>query len=110
EGLHRTREGEAQDQRPEGLPEHEEALAQAPPDVFEHAHERTSRAIAAVASAILASASGPPPSIASRTQWSRWASRSSSATPSGARLAAAIWVRTSMQYVSSSPMRCTPRT
>ena len=33
EGLHRTGEREAEDQRPERLPEHEEALAQAPTDV-----------------------------------------------------------------------------
>src|SRR5207249_3334951 len=76
ERLHRTRETEAEDQRPERLPEHEEALAQAVPDVYQ---DRTSRAIAADASATLASASGPPPATASRTQWSRWSSSSSSA-------------------------------
>ena len=56
-------QAEAEDQRPERLPEHEEALAQAAPDVVEQRrrvaselvrHERTSRAMAADASVIFA--------------------------------------------------------
>src|SRR6266536_5832294 len=60
-------------------------------------HDRTSRATAAEASATLASASGPPVAIASRTQWARWSSSSSRATDCNALVAAEIWVRTSMQ-------------
>ncbi len=53
-------------QRPERLPEHEEALAKAPPDVVEHGdrntivEERTNRAIAADASLIFSADSSPP--------------------------------------------------
>src|SRR5260370_31822665 len=39
ERLHRPREREPQDQRPERLPEHEEALTEAAPDVVEDAHQ-----------------------------------------------------------------------
>src|SRR5207244_747699 len=107
ESLHGARQAEAQHERPEGLPEHEEPLAEAVEDVC---HERTRRAMAAEASATLASASGPPEATASRTQWARWPSRSSKATDSSALVAAETWVSTSMQYVSSSTMRCKPRT
>src|SRR5205807_7708657 len=94
EGLHHAGQPEAKHERPERLPEHEEALTQAVQDVRQ---DRTRRAITADASATLASASGPPPATASRTQWARWSSSSSRATDSRALVAAEIWVRTSMQ-------------
>src|SRR5437588_7342462 len=94
EGLHGARQPEPEDEGPQRLPEHEERLAEAVHDVVQ---ERTNRAIAADASATLASASGPPPATASRTQWARWSSSSSRATDSRALVAAEIWVRTSMQ-------------
>jgi len=57
----------------------------------------TRRATASVASFTLASASGPPRSTASVTQWPRWSSSSPMATACRARVTADTWVRTSMQ-------------
>ena len=56
------------------------------------------------------SASGPPASMAWVTQWPRWSSTSPRATACSARVTADTWVRMSMQYVSDSTMRCSPRT
>ncbi len=63
ECLDDTGKREAEDQSPERLPEHEEALANASPDAHEHRdrcehvhYERTIRAMTAVASLILSSA------------------------------------------------------
>ena len=66
--------------------------------------------MASEASLTLASASGPPASMACVTQWPRWSSTSPSATACSARVTADTWVSTSMQYVSDSTMRCNPRT
>ena len=67
ECLDDTGEREAKHERPERLPEHEEAFTKAPPGVHENRderepvhYERTIRAMAAVASLILSSASWPP--------------------------------------------------
>ena len=65
ERLHRTRQREAEDERPQRLPEHEERLAQR---IEERAHDRTSLAIAADASATFSSAAFPPSASASATQ------------------------------------------
>src|SRR3954468_16774709 len=102
ERLHRTRQREPEDQRPQRLPEHEEAFLQALHDVAardrgEQAHDLTSRAIASDASASLASASSPPAATASATQWLRWSSSSSSATACSALVTAEICVSTSTQ-------------
>src|SRR5680860_1556498 len=72
--------------------------------------ERTRRAIAAEASFSLSDASSPPAWMAWVTQWFRCSSSRANATASKALVAAEIWVSTSMQYVSCSTMRCTPRT
>ena len=53
ERLHGAREREAEDERPQRLPEHEERLAQR---IGERAHDRTNLAIAAEASATFSSA------------------------------------------------------
>src|SRR3954447_6483592 len=74
------------------------------------AQDRTRRPMAADASLTLSSASAPPAVSASLTQCSRWSSSSSRATAWRALVAAEIWVRTSMQYWSSSTIRCRPRT
>lgn len=71
-------------------------------------YERTSRAMASDASFTFAE--GSPARAASTTQFAKWPSSSPTATAWSARLAAEIWVRTSMQYTSSSIIRCTPRT
>src|SRR5690606_28099057 len=70
--------------------------------------DRTSRAMASEASLTLAV--GSPSRAASATQWARCPSSRPSATAWRARVAAEIWVRTSMQYTSWSIIRCTPRT
>jgi len=66
--------------------------------------------MAAEASASFSSASGPPSATARVTQWFRCSSSRFSATDRMALLTALIWVRTSMQYLSSSIMRAMPRT
>src|SRR5215469_269737 len=73
-------------------------------------HDFTSRAIASEASRTLASATSPPSATAWATQWPRWSSSSPSATDCRALVAAATWVRMSMQYLSSSTIFCKPRT
>jgi uncharacterized protein (TIGR00106 family) len=73
-------------------------------------YDRTSRAMAADASASLASASSPPSATAWVTQWPRCSSSRPSATDWSALLTALIWVRTSMQYLSSSIIFAMPRT
>src|SRR5207249_2688081 len=83
EGLDRAGQTEAEDEGPQGLPEHEEPLAQARAGLAQHAgrdHERTNRAMAAEASATFASPAVPPAATASATQCERWPSRSSMAT------------------------------
>jgi hypothetical protein len=87
--------------------------ARGPDDVGVHGltdHERTSLAIASVASRTFASASLSPALAASTTQLPRCSASSSSENACNARVAAATWVRTSMQYLSSSTIRCSPRT
>src|SRR5581483_6217155 len=105
EGLHGAGQAEAEDEGPQRVPEHEEALAQAVAHLpradhgheMRHAQARTRRAMAAEASATFSFAPAPPPAMASATQWPRWSSSSSSATACSARLTAEIWLRTSMQ-------------
>ena len=81
------------------------------PSRARHVHERTSRATAADASAILSCAVAPPLPIASATHVVQMAVEQLRARP-----LAAPWsppttcVSTSMQYASSSTMRCRPRT
>src|SRR6478609_4585501 len=70
--------------------------------------ERTSRAMAAEASVSFSSAPSPEV-IASLTQWARWSSSRFRATACRAFVIAATWVRMSMQYWSSSTIRCRPR-
>src|SRR5205823_11447801 len=108
-------QAEAEHEGPQRLPEHEEALAQAVAHVGgvergEQRHERTSRAIAADASATFSSAVLPPSAMASATQCERWSSSSCTATACSAFVTAATWSSTSMQYLSSSTIRCKPRT
>jgi acyl-CoA synthetase (AMP-forming)/AMP-acid ligase II len=71
---------------------------------------RTSRAIASDASRTFSSASGPPAAAACRTQVDRCSSRSSRENACSALVAADTCVRMSMQYLSSSTIRCRPRT
>ena len=72
EGLHRTRQREAEHQGPEHLLKYETALAQRPlegeDDVRQENYDLTSRAIATEASRSLASFSSPPFSTACATQ------------------------------------------
>jgi hypothetical protein len=116
EGLHRAREGESQDERPQRRPEHKEALAEAVADVAkadrgDDVHnERTIRAIASDASRTFALALSSPSATASVMQCARCSSSSPSATACNARVTAATWSRTSMQYRSSSIIRWRPRT
>src|SRR5664279_4176937 len=105
ERLHRPGQTEPKDEGPEGLPEHEEALTQAASDVREHGHtgdkdsghDRTSRAMAADASASFCSASSPPAWTALVTQCARCSSSRSKATDWRAAVAADTWASTSMQ-------------
>src|ERR1700722_15589345 len=70
----------------------------------------TRRAIASEASRTFSAAVSPPWATASATQCSRWSSSRPSATDCSALLTADTWVRMSMQYLSSSTIRCRPRT
>src|SRR5690606_33306497 len=60
--------------------------------------DRTSRAIASLASRTFSAPSSFEERAASTTQWPRWSSTSPSPTAWSARVTAEIWVRTSMQY------------
>ena len=78
EGLDRSGEPEAEHERPQRLPEHEEALAQRSPDVHQDGgggqhwgQERTKRPMAAETSLSFSVASSPPVRAASDTQWVR---------------------------------------
>ena len=71
---------------------------------------RSRRATAATASSTLASPAAGLSSAASRTQWRMCSSSSPRPTPCRARVTEEIWVRTSMQYCSSSIIFCRPRT
>src|SRR3954468_8569931 len=71
--------------------------------------ERTSRAMASEASRTFSSASRPPEAAASTRQWLMCSSSRPSATDWSAFVIADTWVRMSMQYFSSSTMRCRPR-
>ena len=71
---------------------------------------RTSRAIASDASRTFDSASSPPAAAACPTQVDRCSSRSSRENDCSAFVAADTCVRMSMQYLSSSTIRCRPRT
>src|SRR6185312_17286221 len=71
--------------------------------------DRTRRAMASAASRTFSSASGPPAWAAETTQWDRCSSSRPRATDCSAFVIAETWVRMSMQYFSSSTMRCRPR-
>src|SRR4051812_20491118 len=71
---------------------------------------RTRRAMASEASRTFSSASAPPFWAASTTQCDRCSSSSSRENDWSAFVAAETWVRMSMQYLSSSTIRCSPRT
>jgi hypothetical protein len=70
----------------------------------------TRRAIASDASRTFSAAVSPPSAAASVTQCARWSSSGHSATDCSALVAADTWVRMSIQYLSSSTIRCRPRT
>ena len=59
---------------------------------------------------VTVTSSGPPARAASTTQCARWSSSRPRLTACSAFVTAATWVRTSMQYVSASTIRCRPRT
>src|SRR5918998_6327650 len=72
------------------------------------AQDLTRRAIASEASLTLVPASAPPWAAASTTQVDMCSSSRASAKDCSALVAAETWVSTSMQYLSSSTMRCRP--
>src|SRR3954447_8693482 len=71
--------------------------------------KRTRRAMASEASRTFSSAWGPPALAASTTQWLRCSSSSPSETACSSLVIAETGVRMSMQYFSSSTIRCRPR-
>src|SRR5262245_33135864 len=99
--LHGSREGEAEDQCPEDLPEHPERERQRIDDLSANGRDhrlRVKRRTASISSAVFSFASaGSPEAIAPATQWLTWSSRISSATDSSAVETAEICVRMSMQ-------------
>src|SRR5690349_8668393 len=95
-----------------GVPVHDSPFLQfegSPCSTTAH-HDLTSRAIAALASASLTSATPPPCAAAWATQCRRCSSSSPSATASRALVAAETCVNTSMQYWSPSIIFAIPRT
>src|SRR5207249_2105784 len=101
----------AEDQRPQDLPEHPERERQRvneiAADVRDDGHRvRVKRRTAASSSRLFFDAAlESPEANASATQCSTWSSRIASARLSRAVFTAAIWVRMSMQYRSSSTIR-----
>src|ERR1035437_5963113 len=81
-----------------------------PPALLKHPHGQPARNRPMAALSSVTFASPRPSRTASVTQCRTWSSSRLTATLSRAALTALTWVRMSMQYRSSSTMRCMPRT